>query len=117
MFTDIKILVVDDDERKRSLLVDVVKRKAQEILECSNGIDALGEYSINQQDYVLIDMHMKSLDGYTTTGLIHQFYPNAKILLVSKNTSPVEKEKAQQAGASAVISEDSLSDILNYINH
>jgi two-component system, chemotaxis family, chemotaxis protein CheY len=116
MFSHLKVLVVDENEKMRSLIVDLVKRKTEDVLECSNGMDALGEYSLHSPDLVFMDVNLKAMDGFAATGLIHEFYPKANVIIVSNENTPKLKAEAHRVGASAFISKDSLPDILNYLN-
>lgn len=117
MHPALKVLVVDDNTRMRSLIVDILKRKENEILECSDGMEALGEYSIHRPDWILMDANMGRMDGLTATSLIHRFFPKAKVMIVSQKNTPSIKEAAQQAGAAAYFSEDNFGEILKRLDH
>jgi two-component system response regulator YesN len=117
MNNSLKLLIVDDNEMMRSVITKIVMGMADEVHECSNSVEALGEYGIFMPDWVLMDATMESMDGITTTELIRQFYPNAKVMLIGQDNNPNVREKAQQAGATAFIAQDKLSDIPNVIQN
>jgi two-component system chemotaxis response regulator CheY len=112
----LSVLIVDDSAKMRSMITDIIKRKANKILECSDGMEALGEYSIHHPDWVLMDVKMKNMDGLQATELIHQYFPKAKVMIVSQYNDPEIRNAAQQVGAKAFVSKDNLLDILNKID-
>ncbi len=115
MDSSLKFLVVNDNESARSAIADAVKRIAREIRECSDGTEALGEYGVFLPDWVLMNASMKKMDGITATSLIRQYYPKAKVVLIAEDDSPAIQERAKQAGAAALIGEDSLEDIPGFV--
>jgi sigma-B regulation protein RsbU (phosphoserine phosphatase) len=58
------LLVVDDDETTRDMLVRRLRRQGFEITTASNGLDALQLVRAQKFDLVLLDMVMPRLDGY-----------------------------------------------------
>jgi CheY-like chemotaxis protein len=116
MHTALKVLIVDDNAIVRSQIASIVKGRALEVLECSDGMDALGEYSVHRPDWVLMDVDMKKMDGLTATSLIHHYFPKAKVLIVSQEGTPHMKEAALKVGASAFVTKDNLPEILNYLH-
>jgi CheY-like chemotaxis protein len=115
MNSSLKFLVVNDNETARSAVANAIKRIAREIRECSDGVEALGEYGVFLPDWVLMNATMKKMDGLTATSLIRQYYPKAKVMLIAEDDSPAIQEKAKQAGAAALIGENSLADIPGFI--
>lgn len=113
--TSLKFLIVNDNEMMRSVITKVVKSAATEIYECSDGVEALGEYSVFLPDWVVMDVKMKKMDGITATSLIRQYYPKAKVMLITEDNTPAIRKKAEQAGATALIGRDNISDILSFI--
>jgi DNA-binding NarL/FixJ family response regulator len=85
-------------------------------MECSDGMEALGEYSVHHPDWVVMDVKMKKMDGLEATKLIHQYYPKAKVMIVSEYNDPKMRSAAHQAGAKAFVSKENLLDILNNFN-
>lgn len=111
----LKFLVVNDNESARLAIADAVKRIAGEIRECSNGVEALGEYGVFLPDWVLMNAAMQTMDGMTATSLIRQYYPKARVMLIAEDNSPAIQEQARKAGAAMLIGIDSLADIPSFI--
>lgn len=59
-----KILVVDDNEMNRDLLVRRLNRQGHEVLTANDGLVALEILNTHRVDLVLLDIMMPNLDGY-----------------------------------------------------
>lgn len=61
----IKILVVDDESRMRKLIKDFLEREGYQILEASNGMDAMDLFYENKDvALVILDVMMPKMDGW-----------------------------------------------------
>ena len=58
-----RILIVDDDEQIRQLLVDYFQRLGYEVTSAANGTEALGKLSQNDIDCIISDLIMPDMDG------------------------------------------------------
>ena len=116
MTLPLKVLIIDDNEKMRAMIASIVRRKANEVIECADGMEALGEYGVHRPDWVLMDVKMQNMDGLTATALLHQYYPKAKVMIVSQYDEPAMREQAQKAGAEAFVPKENLLDILNHLN-
>ena len=112
----LSVLIVDDNKKIRSMIANIIKSKTKNIFECTDGIDALGEYSIHRPDWILMDVKMKRMDGLTATELIHQFFPKAKVMIVSQDDTPEIRHAAQKVGAAAFVPKENLMEILDNLN-
>ena len=112
----LSVLIVDDNVKMRSMIAEIIKSKTKNVFECADGIDALGEYSIHQPDWILMDMKMKRMDGLMATELIRQFFPKAKVMIVSQDDTPEIRQAAHHAGASAFVPKENLLEILDTLN-
>ena len=63
MENDIKILVVDDEERIRRLLKMYLEREKYLIEEAEDGNEALEKAFANDYDVILLDLMMPGKDG------------------------------------------------------
>jgi len=60
-----KILLVEDNELNREMLTRRLKRAGLEVLQASNGEEALERMRSGQPDLVLMDMNLPVMDGWT----------------------------------------------------
>ena len=61
----IKILIVDDGSRMRKLIRDFLEREGYQILEASDGIEAMDMFYANKNiDLIILDVMMPRMDGW-----------------------------------------------------
>ena len=79
------VLVVDDDEGVRNITAMILKQEGHDILQASNGLEALMIYSSYRQkiDLVLTDVDMPQMSGIELTGRIRARDPSKRILLMT----------------------------------
>lgn len=83
---DITILVVDDDEINRVVMGQQLDE--YNVVECSNGLDALTMIEEEKPDLVLLDLMMPGLNGYEVSQKLRQKYNQIElpiILVTAKN--------------------------------
>lgn len=85
-----KILVADDSAFARKLLVDILKRNGYEnVVEATNGSEALKIFEEERPDLVLLDLVMnkmtdaEALDGLVTLRRILKLDRNARVIVIS----------------------------------
>ena len=83
-----KILIVDDSEPMRQLISTFITDLSGAIFECGDGSEALAAYRKHRPDIVLMDLKMAGMDGLTATQQIRQYFPEAKIVIVSQWDDP-----------------------------
>ena len=86
-----------------------------EILECSDGGDAIEAYEANLPDFVLIDINMQPIDGLTAAKEILSRHAEAKIIIVSQHQDARTRETAFAIGVSAFVGKDDLTPLRDLI--
>jgi len=84
MENDIKILVVDDEERIRRLLKMYLEREDYLIDEAENGIEALEKATANDYDLILLDIMMPGKDGIEVCRELREKKSTPVIMLTAK---------------------------------
>jgi two-component system, NarL family, response regulator LiaR len=99
--TVIRILIVDDHAVVRSGLSKflLVNQDMQLVAEASDGKEALQMTALHQPDVILMDLMMPVMDGIEATRLIHQRYPQVKVLALTSFSEQNLVQGALQAGA------------------
>ncbi len=83
--SDIRILVVDDEERMRKLVRDFLHKEGFIVLEASNGEEALSIMDSTQDiSLVIMDVMMPILDGFETAEQIRKTSAVPIIMLTAK---------------------------------
>jgi len=71
----------------------------QNVVEASDGFEAVAKAAELQPDLVLLDIGMPNLDGIKAAAQIRSAAPESKILFVSQNTDPDIVQAALSDGA------------------
>ena len=67
-----KILIVDDEQANRLILQAMLNKGGYEIVQASNGVEAIEIFEKEHPDLVLMDVMMPVMDGYEATRLIKE---------------------------------------------
>lgn len=103
-----KVLIVDDSEPMRRMIKTFIGDLVEDAVECSDGSEALAAYREHQPDLVLMDMKMGAMDGLAATRQIREFFPEARIVMVSQWADKALREAARSAGAEAYVGKSDL---------
>ena len=82
----IKILVVDDESRMRKLINDFLSRKGYEVIEASDGQEALDIfYEDKDINLIICDVMMPKIDGWEVLSEIREYSKVPIIMLTAKS--------------------------------
>lgn len=100
-----KILVVEDNEDNRELLVFRLRQLGYEIIEATNGKEAIEAASRAKPDLVFMDLKMPVMDGWEATRAMRQtdWGKELPIIAVTAHAMDEERKKAQNAGCNGFI--------------
>ena len=102
---NLKILIVEDDEISEKLIRLGVKTFSKEILTVRTGVEAV-ETCRNHPgiDLVLMDIHLRDIDGYKATREIRKF--NKKVIIIAQTAYGLtgDRLKSLEAGCNDYIS-------------
>src|SRR3990172_9885394 len=76
------VLVVDDNEQNRELLLRRLQRKSYGVIEASNGQQALELIENKKFDIVLLDIMMPGMDGLDVLIRIRENYTAAALPVI-----------------------------------
>jgi CheY-like chemotaxis protein len=96
-----KILIVDDNEENRSVLVNLLEPLGFELLEANNGRDGLDKAVRWQPDALVTDLSMPVMDGYEMLQTLRSFPQYQKIAAIASSASVFgrDRQKSLDAGA------------------
>ena len=81
----VKVLVVDDESRMRKLVKDFLVKKDFEVLEASNGEEALDVFYDNKNiSLIILDVMMPKMDGWQVCKEIRSYSDVPIIMLTAK---------------------------------
>ncbi len=85
-----KVLIVDDEEGIREVIKEYCLYENYEVLESSNGIEALELLKENNIDIIVLDIMMPKMDGYSTLKEIRKQY-NIPVIILSARSEEYDK--------------------------
>uniref|UniRef100_A0A7J2TK12 Response regulator n=1 Tax=Archaeoglobus fulgidus TaxID=2234 RepID=A0A7J2TK12_ARCFL len=95
-----KVMIVDDETAMREILKIMLRN--YQVIEASNGREALELYKKEVPDIVLIDIMMPIMGGIETIREIKKINPKAKVVAITAYASS-KGEKAVEAGADYIL--------------
>jgi CheY-like chemotaxis protein len=99
----LNILIADDSEANRNLLVIDLEELGHNVTSANDGSAALNKCRQQQFDYIFMDIQMPGLDGIETTRQIRANNPNdVTIIGLTANIRSAEKRACLAAGMSEV---------------
>ena len=94
---DLKILAVDDSPTMRRIILNTLKRAGfNEVVEASDGKDALAKLKVDKYDFIITDWNMPEMDGLTFITNVRAD-PELKALPVLMVTTRSVKEDIMEA--------------------
>jgi PAS domain S-box-containing protein len=88
-----RILVVDDSDNNRQLLVQLLAPVGFEVLEATNGEEAIKMWETFQPHLIWMDMKMPVIDGYQATQRIKATAEGIGTIVIAISASAFESEK------------------------
>ena len=85
MDNNIKIMVVDDEERMRKLVKDYLTIKGYEVIEAADGKEAVDVFLQNKDiAIILLDVMMPNMDGWETLKIIREYSTVPVVMLTAR---------------------------------
>jgi CheY-like chemotaxis protein len=97
-----RVLIVDDDQDVRGVLVESFRLAGFDVLEAANGLEALLYVKRDRPEAVVLDLMMPRLGGVEALKRIHSFNPGIRVFVVTGVIDPELQRQATLAGAAGV---------------
>ena len=99
----IKILVVDDESRMRKLIKDFLEREGYQILEATDGVEALDLfYKEKGLSLIILDVMMPKMDGWCVCKEIRE-HTNIPIMMLTARSEERDELKGFELGVDEYI--------------
>lgn len=101
-----KILVVDDNQDNRELVVKILKSMGYQMIEAIDGEDALKKAIAEKPDLILMDISIPKINGYEVTRRLKSQadFKDTPIIALTAHAMKGDREKAIEAGCEGYIS-------------
>lgn len=96
-----KILVVEDDDMLKEMMVEALGLMDHEVSTAGNGHEALERVEASPPDLILMDIGMPEMDGYEATRRL-KASPTSRaipIVALTAHASSSDRQKVLEAGA------------------
>ena len=101
---DIKILVVDDEERMRKLVKDFLSAKGYIVTEAEDGEQALKIFMEDKDiDLIILDIMMPKMDGFETLEAIRQYNKTIPCIMLTARSEERDELKGFNLGVDEYI--------------
>jgi len=98
------ILIVDDDPTNRAVLSFPLKSRPDlEIIEASDGLEALGILDTQKVDLILLDIHMPRMNGIEFLKIRLERPDLREIPVIMVSTDDEQKKEAESYGANGYL--------------
>ena len=94
-----KILLVDDEERLLSTTKKLFEKMGIEALTASSGRDALETLSSNEVDVIFLDIKMPGMDGIETLQRIKKTHPITEVIILTGHATMETAVEGLKLGA------------------
>lgn len=100
-----RALVVDDSPVLRSLIRDVLVAKGYEVLEATDGVDAIAKIEAFGPDLLVTDLSMPCMNGIQLVSAVrtHPRFERTPILVVTSEAAEAVPDVSFEAGANAFL--------------
>ena len=99
----VTVLVVDDDPQVRKSVGSLLSADGYDVAYAADGETAVEMCGQNRYDAVLSDLRMPGIDGIETFRQLRALQADLPLILMSADISDRERQKAREAGASALL--------------
>lgn len=94
----IRVLVLEDDDSLRTMLVNLLGEEGYEVCSASNGLEALQHSRARPFDVIVADVRMEGMSGLDVLETVHQEAPETRSLVITGYASEEDSLRAIRAG-------------------
>jgi len=105
------ILIADDHPRMRRLIRGILDATKYDIVEASNGLEAVAAHNKFHPSWIIMDIDMPEMDGLTATRTIQQGGSSSRIIIITQHDSQAIRAEIDTLGAYGFLQKDFLSDL------
>ena len=93
------LLIVDDEQGIREMLMKFFGSRSYRMLEARNGEEAVQLVRLQRPTIALLDMHMTGMDGLTTLKKLLEIHPELGVVMATGDANDQMLKQAMELGA------------------
>jgi two-component system cell cycle response regulator DivK len=94
-----RILVVEDDEKSRRLLTDVLEYHGFDVCAYASGEEGLGEARMSCPDAALLDIELPGISGFDVLSRLRAESTSAAVPVIAVTASVMDQDRKKILGA------------------
>lgn len=106
-----RLMIVDDHAGMRSTIRQLISGAGDHVLECASGDEVMVKLSEFHPDCVTMDINMAGMCAFEAMRAVRKAFPATRVICVTSHDLPDYRRAALEAGASAFVVKDNLSDL------
>ncbi len=111
------ILVIDDDDRVRTVLKDILIYGGHQVIEAADGILGMKCLEEGKFDMVLTDLGMPAMNGWEVAKWVKRKAPRIPVGIITGWGAHLDDEQIKESGVDLVIGKPfQMGDILEAVN-
>ena len=84
-----RLMLVEDDIQVRGMLSETLQQEGYEVVEATNGREAVALYRQTPADLVITDIIMPEQDGVETIHALRREFPEVKVIAISGGSANI----------------------------
>jgi DNA-binding NtrC family response regulator len=96
---ELKMMLVDDEERFLSTTQKLLSKKGYDVLTASSGAEALEKLRLHKIHVVVLDVKMPGMDGIETLKAIKRSYPLVEVIMLTGHATVESAVDGLKTGA------------------
>ncbi|WP_133468051.1 transporter substrate-binding domain-containing protein [Paraglaciecola marina] len=122
VFEHAKVLVVDDIEDNRALLIEIFKSLGIAWMEASNGQEAVDMSQTHHFDLIIMDIRMPVMDGYEAANIIKLSQPSLPIVALTASVMRDDYERQRRENFTGylrkpILKRELLAELQKHLKH
>lgn len=97
-----KLLIIEDDEITREMIVKTLQNEVQQIFDSGSPVEALKIMKQEKPDFIILDIMLPEIDGYGVCQIVRRYpdsYGNPFILMLTSKNGEEDIVKGLEYGA------------------
>jgi PAS domain S-box-containing protein len=114
---NLRILVIEDDDRVREVISEILSLSGHFVESVINGTQALTQLEKSEYDLVLTDLSMPDIDGWAVASAVRKRWKNSKVILLTGYGNQIDNFEEQKDQIDGILAKPISMEDLNKTIH